>query len=168
MKLNLVGVVVGTHGLKGEVKVKSDTSFPRFNVGSKLYLDKDGKKIEIKINSHRYHKGYDLITFNNIDNINNVLEYVGSKVYVDVSQLNELEDNEVYYDDLIGLDVYLTSNEKIGKILDIIEVPQGIILEIEKLDKSKSLIPFVDEFVERIDLEENKIIITPIEGLLWG
>ena len=63
----LVGKIIGTHGIKGELKVKSDTSFDRFSVGNVLYIkldDHDYKKIVI--NSHRIHQGCDLITFNNM------------------------------------------------------------------------------------------------------
>lgn len=166
MKLNLVGVITSTHGIKGEVKVKSDTSFDRFNVGNKLFLKKNGQTKEIIINSHRIHKGYDLITFNDLKNINDVLEYVGCEIYVDVSEFDELEDGEFYFDDLIDLNVYDDEGALLGKVIDINEVPQGIILELKKLDNSKAYIPFVDEFIKEINLEEEKIVITPIEGLL--
>ena len=69
----LVGKIVGTHGIKGELKVKSDTSFDRFKKGSKLYID---KKEEITVNSHRQHKGMELITINGLKDINDVLCYV--------------------------------------------------------------------------------------------
>ncbi len=166
MKLNLVGVITSTHGIKGEVKVKSDTSFDRFSVGNKLFIKKNGLTKEIIINSHRVHKGYDLITFNDLRNINDVLEYVGCEIYVDVSEFDELEDGEFYFDDLIGLNVYDDEGALLGKVIDINEVPQGIILELKKLDNSKAYIPFVDEFIKEINLEEEKIVITPIEGLL--
>lgn len=167
MKLNLVGTIVGTHGIKGEVKVKSDTSFARFTVGNTLYLKQGNNTKEIVINSHRVHKNMDLITFNNLKNINDVLEYVGSEIYVDVSDLDELEDDEYYYDDLIGLIAYTEEGKELGVIQDINEVPQGIILVLEKPDQTTALIPFVEEFIAEVNIEENKIIITPIEGLLW-
>lgn len=167
MKLNKVGTITSTHGIKGEVKVKSDSSFDRFFVGNKLFIKKDNATKEIIINSHRKHKDYDLITFNSITNINDVLEYVGCDIYVDVEDLDELEDDEYYFDDLIGLEAFDDKGLKLGKIIDINEVPQGILLELKKVDNSTALIPFVEEFIKEVDIEEGKIIITPIEGLLW-
>lgn len=157
----LVGKIVGTHGIKGELKVKSDTSFDRFKKGSKLYID---KKEEIIINTHRQHKGMELITINNLNNINDVLCYVGKEIYVPHDR-DELDEGEFYYEDLIGLECYDSKNNLIGTIIDLQEVPQGIILEI-KGEKKNILIPFVDEFVRDINLEENKIMINEIEGLL--
>ena len=157
----LVGNIVGPHGIKGELKVKSDTSFNRFEKGNKLYIDKTQ---EITITSHRQHKGLELITINNLSNINDVLCYVGKELYVPHNR-EELEEGEFYYEDLIGLDCYDSKNNYIGPIVDLQEVPQGLILEIKTQEKIV-LVPFVEAFIEGIDLEENKLYINEIEGLL--
>ena len=157
----LVGKIVGTHGIKGELKVKSDTSFNRFEKGSKLYID---KAQEITVNSHRKHKGMELITINNLTNINDVLCYVGKELYVPHDR-DELEEGEFFYEDLIGLDCYDSKDNFIGPVIDLQEVPQGLILEI-KGEKKTILVPFVEAFIEGIDLEENKLYINEIEGLL--
>lgn len=157
----LVGKIVGTHGIKGELKVKSDTSFNRFKKGNKLYID---KTICITIDSHRQHKGMDLITINGLTNINDVLCFVGKDIYVPHNR-DELDEGEYYYEDLIGLDCYDSKNNYIGPIKDLQEVPQGLILEIQGKDKT-ILIPYVDEFVKKIDLENKIIYINEIEGLI--
>jgi len=157
----LVGKIVGTHGIKGELKVKSDTSFDRFKKGSKLYIE---KQEEIIINSHRQHKGMELITINNLTNINDVLCYVGKDLYVPHNR-EELEEGEFYYEDLIGLDCYDSKDNLIGTVIDLQEVPQGLILEIKSKTKT-ILVPFVDEFIVDIDLDNNKLSINEIEGLL--
>lgn len=156
----LVGKIVGTHGIKGEVKIKADSSFNRFAIGNVLYIQKEDKQIEIKINSHRIHKNMDLITFNNYKNINDVLEYVGSNVYT--NHEDELDDEEFYYEDLIGLDVVDKDNKHLGIVKDIMEVPQGVILEVKNKEKT-FLVPFVSEFIISVD---DKITIEIIEGLL--
>ena len=157
----LVGKIVGTHGIKGELKVKSDTSFDRFKKGNKLYIE---KQEEITINSHRQHKGMELITINNLTNINDVLCYVGKDLYVPHNR-EELEEGEFYYEDLIGLDCYDSKDNLIGTVIDLQEVPQGLILEIKSKTKT-ILVPFVDEFIVDIDLDNNKLSINEIEGLL--
>ncbi len=160
----LVGKIITTHGINGEVKVKSETNFPRFNSQSKLYLEKEKQMIPIHINSHRIHQGIDLITFNDYKNINDVIPYIGCSIYTEHLS-EELKENEYYYEDLIGLNTYNEENHLIGIVNDIIEVPQGIILEIKR-EKDLKLIPFVDEFIKEISLDEKKIIIHVIEGLL--
>ncbi|HEY8395434.1 MAG TPA: ribosome maturation factor RimM, partial [Bacilli bacterium] len=112
------------------------------------------------------HKGLDLITFNNLNNINDVLGYVHAEIYVDAESRPKLNPDEYYYQDLIGLEAFLDSGEKVGTIADLVEVPQGLLLLLKKSNGKEALIPFVNEFVQEIDLENKKIIITPIEGLL--
>ena len=141
--------------------MKSDTSFDRFKKGNKLYIEKEE---EITINSHRQHKGMELITINNLTNINDVLCYVGKDLYVPHNR-EELEDGEFYYEDLIGLDCYDSKDNLIGTVVDLQEVPQGLILEIKSSVKT-ILVPFVDEFIVDIDLDNNKLSINEIEGLL--
>lgn len=157
----LVGKIVGTHGIKGELKVKSDTSFNRFKKGNVLYIEKEEKII---INSSRVHKGLHLITINGLTNINDVLMYVNKNIYVPHDR-SELEEGEYYYEDLIGLICYDSNKEEIGEVIDLQEVPQGLILEIRGKEKT-ILIPYVDEFIEEIDLDNKKILINEIEGLL--
>lgn len=157
----LVGKIIGPHGIKGELKVKSDTSFDRFKVGNVLYIE---KTIPITINSVRNHKGMTLITVNSLTNINDVLDFVNKNIYVNHDR-SELKDGEYYYEDLIGLDVYNSLDDKKGIVNDIIEVPQGILLEVKEKDKTV-LVPYVKEFVKEIDLSKKKIIINEIEGLL--
>lgn len=157
----LVGRIIGTHGIKGELKVKSDTSFDRFKIGNKLYIE---KQIPIIVNSVRIHKGMVLITVNDLKNINDVLEYVNKDIYVPHDR-SELKDGEYYYEDLIGLQCFNQINENIGVVNDLIEVPQGLILEIKKESKT-FMVPYVKQFVKKIDLENKQMFIEEIEGLV--
>ena len=59
------------------------------------------------------------------------------------------------------------NNQKIGIVEDVIEVPQGEILKILKNNQEYALVPYVSEFIVDVDINEKKIIIDPIEGLLW-
>ena len=154
----LVGNIVNTHGIKGEVKVKSETNLDRFEKGNMLYLKKGNKYITITIDSHRKHKGMDLITFNGINDINDVLDYKGCNLYV-----KHEDEDTLYYEDLIGKDILVDGVTR-GKVTDIREVPQGIILECDCDGKTK-FIPYVDAFIKEV--KEDSIIVTPIEGLLW-
>ena len=167
MKYLEVGKIIATHAIKGEVKVSISSSKPeeRFKKGNILYV-LDGKEYrEIKIDSFRVHKGMALITFNNITNINDVLGYVGKTIYVSKESLKDLDKDNYYYDDLIGLIAYDKDN-LIGEVVDVMEVPQGAILVIKKENEKQVLVPFVSEFIEDVDLDNKKIYINPIEGLV--
>lgn len=167
MEYVIVGKIVSTHGIKGELKVKSETSFTeeRYKKGNTLYIKKEKQYLPISIDTHRAHKGFDLIRINQLENINDVLEFVGYSIYINKQDREELSEDEFYYDELIGMSVYDMKDTFIGKVLDIREVPQGIILEV-KGELKKVLIPFVDEFIKSVDRNEKTIQIDPIEGLL--
>ena len=174
MDYALVGKIIGTFGIKGELKVISETSFAdsRFKKGSKLLMLYNNKYVEVIINSHRVHKKMDLISFKQVgsqslnNDINEVEKYVGCSLYINHEDLDELEDDEYYYDDLIGLIAYSEDDQLIGEVVDLRELPRGILLEI-KTEKKTALVPFVDDFVVDVDLDNNKIVIKAIEGLLW-
>lgn len=160
----LVGKVIGTHGIKGEIKVKSDTSFDRYQKGSVLYIGDEKKNKKIVIDTHRNHQGFDLITFNGITDINLVLEYVGQEIYVKDHEKRS-DTDKVYYEDLIGCKVIDEDNNECGIVQDLVEVPQGVLLEIVN-GKNKSLVPYVKEFVKNVDKENKVILLHLIEGLL--
>lgn len=173
MDYALVGKIIGTFGIKGELKVIGETSFAeeRFKKGSKLLMLVNGKYVEVVINSHRVHKNMDIISFKQVgstllnNDINEIEKYVGCSLYINHDDLDELEDDEFYYSDLIGLTAFDQNGIKLGEVVDIRELPRGILLEI-KTDKKPALVPFVDEFVTEVDLENNTITINVIEGLL--
>lgn len=166
MKYLIVGKIVTTHGIKGEVKVKVETDDDsRFDVNNHLYVGIDDKHIneQIVIDSSRYQKDMILLSFNNIKNINDVQKYVGLSLFVDIDEVRE--DGEIYYDDLIDSKVFV-NGEEVGEVIDVMEVPQGEILRIKKKNGKIALVPFVDEFIENVDIDKKEIIINPIEGLL--
>ena len=159
-----VGKIVNTHGIKGEVKIESQTDFDRFTPGNVLYIEKNRELIEVVVQTHRVHKGFDLVSFIGYDDINSVLPFKGLMIKIDEEHQEELPDGEYYFHDLIGLDVYNQFNTFIGKVIDIMDLPQGEILVVGREHKKNGLIPFVDEFI--IDVLDDRIIIQEIEGLL--
>ena len=158
MNLKKLGVIVNTHGIKGEVRIISNFDYKDriFKVGNIIYVNNNE---ELKIDSYRKHKNYDMITFNNITDIKDVLRYKGKDVYYDKDTL-VLNDNEYLDDDLINLDVYY-NNTLIGKI-DNIEINANRKLFVI----NNKLIPYNDNFIERIDLSNNKIVLKNLEGLI--
>lgn len=162
MKYLEVGKIVTTHGIKGEVKVQIITdNISRFEKGNVLYIGEEKEKIIV--DNYRLQKNMILLSFNNITNINDVLKYIDKILYVDIDEVRE--EDEIYYDDLIDC-VVKVNEEKIGVVVDVIEVPQGEILKIQKNNGKYALVPYVDEFIIDVNINEKIILIDPIEGLL--
>ena len=153
-----VGKLVNTHGLKGEVRILSNFRHKNkvFVKGMKLYIGK--KREEFTINTYRFHKIYDMVTFDGYDNINDVEYLKGMQVYINEEDLKL--DDEIYSGKLIGFKV-IVDNKEIGTITEVMDTPANEVLRIN----DKTLMPYVDEFIEKIDLE-NKTIYAKSGGII--
>lgn len=160
MSYILIGKVVGTHGIKGEVKIRSDFSLKNeiFIKGKTLYLGPE--KAAVLINSYRYHKIYDMVTLDGYNNINDVLEFKGKNVFALKEDLNN---NDYILEDLIGF-IVIENNQEIGQVQDIIKNKANTLLQV---NGNKSFyIPFCDEYVKKIDSNNKEIIVKNVEGLM--
>ena len=101
------------------------------------------------------------VKFKNFNSREELNEHIGGELYIDQDQLGVLEENQFYCRDLIGLNVYIDDNKKIGVLSDIIETGSNDVLVI-KGDK-EFLVPYIyGESVKKVNLEENKIFINEI------
>lgn len=156
-----VGEIVNTHGIKGEVRLLSDFKYKLdiFKKGFTVYLGKE--KIKLTINTYRHHKIFDMVTFQGIDDINDVLDYKGMKVYINKS---DLKIDGILDEYVIGLKAY-NDDKLIGEVTEILKNKAHDILVIEHDDK-RYLVPYIDEFVTKIDLKNKRIYLKLIEGML--
>ncbi len=161
-ELQYIGKITGTFGIKGELKVYSESDFKefRFRPGAHLILKKARIHKEVVVSTMRFNQKNILITIDEKKDINEVIDLVGLDIYT--TEEAPLNEDEMYVDDLIGLKVYNQNEEYLGIVNDIISIPSNDILEVIDNEK-KILIPFIDDFIESID--EEKIIINEIEGL---
>lgn len=161
MTLIKIGKIVNTHGIKGELRLLSKFPYKNkvFINNMKIYIDK--KDIEV-INTYRKHKNFDMITLKGYSNINEVLKYKGKYVYVDNNDI-VLDNNKYLDEDLIGLNVIYEDNDK-GIITDIERYDKTVLFNIKGNDK-EYLIPYNDNLIYKIDINDKKIYIKDIKGL---
>ncbi len=166
MELIVIGKIVNTHGLNGALKVKSFTDFKeqRYQKGMGLYIAFKEEYIPVTIVSQKTIKTLDLIVFKEFDNINQVEQFKGCDLLFNKELAHDLEEDDYYYDQIIGMDVY-NEKELLGKCIDIKEYPQGEMLVV-KINNKKKLIPFRKEFVKEVNIKENKLALIMWEGLL--
>ncbi len=159
MEYVYLGRIVNTHGIKGEVRIMSD--FERkslvFKKDFKLYIGNTYNR-EV-INSYRIHKNYDMITFKGINDINDVLKYKGSKVYIKKEDLN-LGEEDFLYEDLIGMRV-VCENKNYGVVIDVVNNKANVLLKV-KFDKI-FYIPYIQEFIKEVNLISKTIEVERIQ-----
>lgn len=160
-----IGTVVAPFGIKGEVKIRVETDFPeRFEDLDEIWLQpKNGEGRMVEIKSVRFHQGVYLMKFAGVNDRTGSEGLRGAELKIDESQLMELEEGEYYVHDLIGLDIYTTSGEHIGKIDDVLSGPANDVYVTKR-----GLIPVIKQVVKEINLEEHKVVIEPMEGMLEG
>ena len=152
------GKIINTHGLKGELKVKSDFPYPQkvLKPNFKLYIN----DLEYSLKSFRYQVKNYLIFLNNYDDLNKVLPLKGKDIYLKKEDLN-LKNNEYLFEDLIGSEV-INQDQKIGLITDVLIGSKNNFVKVKNQDKS-FLIPLINEYV--IKYENKKLYTKNCEDL---
>lgn len=165
-----VGKIVNTHGIKGEVRVISRTDFPeeRYAVGSELaiFLPKSQTPIPVTVASHRRHKNFDLLTFEGYPTINDVERFRDGILKVAEEQLTDLEEGEFYYHEIIGCRVVTDQGEDIGTVTEIIETGANDVWAVTPKEGKPHYIPYIEDIVKEVDLDNKVITIEIMEGLL--
>lgn len=155
--------IINTHGVKGELKALYYADSPAFFKKVPYLYDK--KENKYHITSVREHKGALLVLIEGIDDMNGAEAMKNVSLFAKREDFPPLGKGEYYLIDLIGLTAQTVDGECIGEVVNIIENAAQDLIVIKKGDK-EVYIPRCDAFVDRVDLEEGKIYITPIEGLI--
>ncbi|GAE24226.1 16S rRNA processing protein RimM [Halalkalibacter wakoensis JCM 9140] len=165
-----VGKIVNTHGVKGEIRVISSTDFAddRYAVGTKLMIQGENNKQQtVVVRHHRKHKNFDLLQLEGYHSINDVEPFKGSTLYVSEEYLEELEENEFYYHEIIGCTVVTEAEENLGKVKEIFETGANDVWVVQRAGGGKDLLlPYIEDVVKEIDIENKVIRIHLLEGLL--
>lgn len=159
-----IGKIVNTHGIKGELRIRSDFEYKDrvFKKGFNLYIGKE--KIKEEINTYRHHKEFEMVTFIEYNNINQVLKYLKEDVYIIKEDLN-LNSDEYLEKELIGFNV-IENDEVVGEVIDITKTsPTNKIMEITYKGK-RVLLPYHKDFILKLDLQNKKIEVKLIEGMI--
>jgi 16S rRNA processing protein RimM len=162
-----VGKIIGTHGIKGLLKVHSFSGNIESMQSCRTVTVKSpaGVLTRFGLKSVVPHAGKFMIGLQGLDDINLAEPLVGSEICLLRSQLPEPEDNEYYWCDLIGLQVATPDGRELGSIVDIFETGSSDIYVVRGAER-EYLIPAISSVVSSIDLKAGRILVTPLEGLL--
>jgi len=169
-KMFTVGKIVNTHGIRGELKIVPSTDFPdeRFAKGSVLVFFDPQKKttLPVTVQSAREHKKMFIVKFQGMDHINDVEKYKGWILKVEEKYLSELSDDEFYYHEIIGCKVITVEGEELGTISEILSPGANDVWVVERAQGKPVLIPYIDDVVLEVDVEEKRVKVALMEGLL--
>ncbi len=162
-----VGKIVNTHGVKGYIKcIPLTDDLERFEELEYVYTEKDN--IKRTIDDVWYQKGLVCLKLKDIDDMDKAELFKDTYISIVEDQLRVLPENSYYLFDLEGMDVYSNNGDYIGKISEIYQTGANDVYEV-KNNKNSYLIPAIKDVVKSVNVQDKKMIINVIEGLLeWN
>ena len=166
MDYTIVGKIINSHGIKGEVKVYPLThDIERFSTLKIGYLGED--KLKVQIQNVKYHKGIVILKFKEFDDINQILKLKDMDIFVDEESKIVLPKDYYFLYDLIDCQVFDMAGNDLGYISNVIQAASNDVYVVSDIPNNKEyLIPVVKQFVKQVDIENKRIVIDPIEGMI--
>ena len=163
-----VGVIANTHGVRGEVKVFPTTDAPaRFKKLKNVILDTKREKITLDIQEVKFFKNLVILRFKGIDNINDIEKYKGCDLLVTRENATPLNEGEYYIADLIDMVVVDEEDKELGVMYDVLQTGANDVFVVKLNDTDKELLlPNIPECVLNVDLEQRKITVHVMDGLM--
>lgn len=162
-----VGQIVNTFGIKGQVKVVPYTDdIERFDELKQIYIDKKGHLQLFQIEQVNYHKNMVILKLKGIDTVEEAEKYRNCYLKIDRKDAKKLPEGTYFIADLIGLEVYSDADNLLGKVDDIYNNGSCDIYVVKDEKGKQILLPAIPDVLKKVDLENEKIIVHIIKGLL--
>lgn len=162
-----VGVISSTHGVRGEVKVFPTTDdMARFKKLKQVILDTGREHKLLEIESVKFFKQFAILKFKGIDNINDIEKYKGKSLLVDRKNAVKLQKDEYFIADMVGLEVFTEDGVAFGTMKDVLETGANDVYIIDSPQHGEVLIPAIKQCILDVDIENNKMTIHLMEGLV--
>lgn len=164
----IIGSIVSTFGVRGDLKIYSLTDFSshRFKKGNILFLVDELRNItkEVEVTFSRDNGKFIIAHFKDIDDMTSAEKYKGFAVFMDEENMHKLKKDQYYHHDLLQCDVYI-KDKLIGNVTSVENNGAHDILRITTLDNQTKLIPFVKSWLVSVDIKNKKIEIVDMEGM---
>lgn len=162
-----IGVVTTAHGIKGELKIfpTTDDALRYKKLKSVLVNTKKIEMKEYKVQSVKFFKQFVILKLEGIDTMDDALLYKDAELFVERKNAVKCEKDEYFISDLIGLDVYDETDNKIGQLIEVYPTGANDVYEIKTSDESTFLLPAIKDCILNVDIKNNSIKVHVLEGL---
>ena len=161
-----VGVITTTHGVRGEVKVFPTTDPERFLDLEYVILDTGKELRRLDIKNVRFFKNLVILKFDGIDNINDIEMYKGRDLWIPREEAQELDEDEYYIADLLGMKVLLEDGSEFGTLKNVMETGANDVYIVDSVEHGEVLLPAIKECILDVDIEKNTMTVHLMKGLL--
>ena len=162
-----IGQIVNTFGIKGFVKVNPFTDdMQRFEELHEVFVVKNKEMLKMQIEEIEYQKNVVLIKFKGIEDITMAVKYKGCYIKIKREDARKLPKDTYFIADLIGLTVYDENGNILGKVEDIYNNKVHDIYVVKDDLGKQILLPSTKEVIKQINVDENRIVVHLIDGLI--
>jgi len=166
------GKVIQPHGLKGWVKVAVTSENPlRFREGGTLILEGDLRRLTVE--STRPVHGCLLVKFEGIEDRDQAMTLKGRELWVTEEEVGPPPPGTYWEHQLMGLEVLTAGGKSLGRVVEILVTGSNDVLVVQ--GEREVLVPLLRDVVKGVDLEEGRMLIEPLPGMLedgepgtWG
>lgn len=153
----IIGKIVAPHGVRGDIRIMPLTEKPDLFLELDYLLLEGGKKLTVK--SARFHKRMVLVTTKEITTMNDAELLRDKYIYIKAEDLPELEEDEFYVADLVGIPVYDLEGKQIGTFKDSLSTGSNDVYVIAVPGAKDILVPALKEYFKEINLAEKRIVV---------
>ncbi len=163
----IVGQLINTHGVKGELKATALTDDPnRFRKLKWVYIDKNGKLEKYDITGVKFFKQFVILKFNNVDTIEEAEKLKGLYMKIDRANAVKLPKDAFFITDILGMSVFDENDTLLGKLVDVIQTGSNDVYVVRNSGGNEILIPALKSVVKEVSLEDGRISVILPKGLL--
>jgi 16S rRNA processing protein RimM len=166
-RLVIVGTVIKPHGIKGEVAVEISSDSPNIFRASRQFIlrRKNGPELVLEIAAVRFHHGRALISFKGIDDRNAADELRQYDLLIAADDLPQPEPDEFYHYEVLDSTAMDSAGQPVGTVTGILETGPAVLVEI-RTASGTFLLPFVDQYIERVDRQRKTVVIRNYQPLM--
>ena len=165
-----LGVINDSFGLDGTIKIYSTTnlSSKRYKIGNKVFIynPQTKEEVEHEVLAFRHSGLFDFVKLDGISTPEEVKTLKGCEIHV-IKDRNDLEKGSYFYSDLKGCAIVDDNGKSHGIVSEVEEFPAQLTLRVKREGNKDYFIPFVEAFIKEVDIENKRIFVRIIEGLLW-
>ena len=166
--LVMIGEIVKPHGIRGEVKVYSYSGQPEnFRHYKEVILQEpaESRTATYKITRSREQAKLTILQLEGVASREAAEALKGSRVFLKKTDFPELDSDEYYWHQLVGMQVFTDAGKKLGEVSSIFSTSAHDVLVITGAGR-EYLIPVNEEIIKEIDDQKGKLLVTPPPGLL--
>jgi len=164
--LILIGHVIRPHGLTGLLRIVSYAqSRETFLKAGSVFLSREDELYSRKVISIRPHGSVYLLRLSGMNSIDQAEAFRGAGILIRKDSVAKKDEDEFFWNELLGLDVYLITGQYLGVLKDIFPTGSNDVYVVENQGK-EFMIPAVHEVVREIDIPKKRMVISPVKGLL--